>query len=125
KKAIRNVNIVDFDSADFPSLKKTIQSLSWKEKKYMDVKKDFVWQLASVRTKAAADYLKEIYFAAGDTIELQYMALKAMLHQQTGYAYGLFRDIMVSDPPILDLSSDASSLGHKDYLTRVFRSGIE
>ncbi|MFL5810427.1 MAG: hypothetical protein ACJ749_12960, partial [Flavisolibacter sp.] len=124
KKAIRNVNIVDFDSADFPSLKKTIQSLSWKEKKYMDVKKDFVWQLASIRTKASADYLKQIYFAAGDTIELQYMALKALLHQKTPYAYGLFRDIMVTDPPILDLSSNAVSAG-RGFHGGLFNGGFQ
>ncbi|HEU4472518.1 MAG TPA: TraB/GumN family protein, partial [Flavisolibacter sp.] len=116
KKAIRNVNKLDFDSSDFPQLKKSILSLSWKEKKYLDVKKDFIWQLSLVKSKPSADFLKEIYFAAGDTVDLQYMALKALLQQQTAYAYQVFKDIMITEPPILDMSS-TSSYG-SDYSRR-------
>jgi len=105
KKAVRNVSTVTFDSTDFNQLKKCIQLLTWKERKYMDVKKDFIWELASVKTKASADYLKTLYFAAGDTVDLQYIALKTLLHQQTEYSYKAFKDIMVSDPPVLVSSS--------------------
>ena len=124
KKAVHNVNIVDFDSADLPLLKKAIGALNWKEKKYMDVKKDFVWQLASVPTRASADYLKEIYFAAADTVDLQYMALKALLKQKTSYAYGMFRDIMVTDPPVLDLSSNAN-VARAGFHSRMFNSDFD
>jgi uncharacterized protein YbaP (TraB family) len=109
KKAIANVSKIDFDSTDFPALKKCIQFLSWKEKKYMDVKNNFVSQLSAVRSKASADFLKDIYYAAGDTVDLQYTALSALLHQQTAYAYNVFKDIMVSEPPVLDVGNSSSS----------------
>jgi uncharacterized protein YbaP (TraB family) len=113
KRAVKNVNQVDFDSSDFNQLKKVIGSLTWKEKKYMDVKKDFVWQLASVKSKESSDYLKNIYFAAGDTIDLQYTALQALLAQKTAYSYQAFKDIMVTDPPVLDLSGGNSNFGSR------------
>src|SRR6476620_4431555 len=71
----------------------------------MDAKKDFIWQLASVKTNASADFLKSAYFAAGDTVDLQYVVLKTLLHQKTAYSYKVFKDIMVADPPVLVSSS--------------------
>jgi uncharacterized protein YbaP (TraB family) len=112
KRAVANVGKLEFDSADFPQLKKCLQSLSWKEKKYIDIKNNFLAQLADVKSKEAADFLKEVYFSAGDTIEFQYSALTALLNQKTAYAYQVFRDIMVKEPPILYTEdADASSYG--------------
>jgi hypothetical protein len=85
-----------------------VQSLTWKEKKYLDVKKNFVWQLAYIKTKESSDYLKNIYLAAGDTIEMQYTALEALLNQKTSYSYNVFKDIMVTDPPVLDIDESSS-----------------
>jgi hypothetical protein len=110
KRAVANVSKLDFDSTDFPQLKKSIQSLSWKDKKYVDTKNNFLGRLADVKSKEAADYLKDVYYSAGDTIEFQYSALNALLNQKTAYAYRVFRDIMVKEPPILYTDdADASS----------------
>ena len=122
KRAMKNIGQVDFDSTDFPKLKKAIGTLTWKEKKYLDVKKDFVWQLAFVKSKESADYLRSIYFAAGDTIDLQYTALEALLNQKTAYAYSVFRDIMISDPPVLDVEKTTSYNPYRN--TRVFAPSI-
>lgn len=109
RRAIVNVSKVNFDSSDFSNLKKCIQSLTWNEKKYLDAKNSFVWQLSDVQSKEASNYLKEVYYAAGDTVELQYTALKALLHQKTSYAYQVFRDIVVNDPPVLDVDNNDRS----------------
>lgn len=109
KKAVANVSRIAFDSADLPQLKKCIQTLSWKDKRYMDVKNEFVWKLAEMSSKESADYLKDIYYAAGDTVELQYTALTALLNHKTTYAYKLFRDIMINEPPVLQVDNDNSS----------------
>jgi hypothetical protein len=101
KRAVANVNRLQFDSTDFVQLKKGIESLTWNERKYMDVKNDFLSQLATVKSREAADYLKSVYYAAGDTIEFQYSALNALLSQKTAYAYQVFKNIMVDEPPIL------------------------
>jgi uncharacterized protein YbaP (TraB family) len=109
RRAVVNIDKLDFDSADFPLLKNSIQSLSWKERKYMEVKNDFLWQLSNVKSKQAADYLKEIYYAAGDTVEFQYTVLNALLAQKTFYSYGVFKDIMLNEPPILDVDDKTSA----------------
>lgn len=105
KRAVKHVWQVKMDSTDFPRLKKAVQSLTWKEKKYLDVKNSFIIKLASMPSKAASDYLKEIYYAAGDTLSLQYGALEALLLQQTGYSFGVFRDILVNEPPVLNVNT--------------------
>lgn len=118
KRAVVNVNALEFDSTDFPQLKKAIRSLTWKEKKYMSVKNDLVWQLSNVKTKEASDYLKEIYYASGDTVELQYTALEALLDQQTSYSYNVFKDIMLNEPPVLNVEDNNKSGNYNSYSRR-------
>jgi uncharacterized protein YbaP (TraB family) len=108
KQAVRFVDMIELDSTDFPQLKKAIQSLTWKEKKYLDVKKSFVQKLAGIPTKSSADFLKEIYYNAGDTVDLQYYALEALLSQKTAYAFATFRDILLNEPPVLNVGSGSS-----------------
>jgi hypothetical protein len=103
RRAVLNVSKLDFDSADLPQLRKSIQSLSWKERKYMDARNDFIWQLSTIKTKQSADYLKYLYYAAGDTVDFQYTVLSALLHQKTLYSYQVFKDIMINEPPVLDV----------------------
>ena len=109
RRAVLNVSKLEFDSSNFPQLKKSIQSLSWKERKYMDAKNDFIWQLSTINTKQASDYLKNLYYAAGDTVDFQYTALSALLQQKTAYSYQVFKDIMISEPPVLDVDNSSSS----------------
>ncbi|MGN6399428.1 MAG: hypothetical protein ACTHMD_03175, partial [Flavisolibacter sp.] len=108
KRAVKNIVLLKADSSHFTQIKNAIESLSWKEKKYMDAKNSLVYKLSDVPTKASADYLKQVYYAAGDTVDLQYTALEALLQQKNAYAYQVFKDIMVNEPPVLDLNSNRS-----------------
>jgi hypothetical protein len=69
-------------------------------------------KLADIRTNAAADYLKELYHALEDTVQLQYPILESLLKQKTSYAYSAFRDIINAEPPVIQTSSDND---HSDY----------
>lgn len=112
KRAIKNLYAVKFDSSDLPQLKKAISFLGWEEKKYLDIKKALIGKLDDIPTKQAADYLKELYYAAGDTLDLQHSLLEVLLQQKTQYAFNVFRDIMTNEPPVLDVSSGR---GASDY----------
>ena len=85
--------------------------MTFKEKNYLETKKALVEKLGNMHTRPASDYLKEIYYQAGDTIELQYAALETLLQQQTAYAFQVFRDIIVNEPPVLEKRQD----GEWDY----------
>jgi len=120
RRALANVDKLHFDSADFVQLKKCIQSLNWKERKYMSVKNGFIWQLSTVKTKEASNYLKDIYYAAGDTVDFQYTVLNALLNQQNHYAFQVFKDIVINEPPILDVDNN-NGPNYKARNTRSFR----
>jgi len=109
KRAVKNIDMLKFDSADFSKLKKAISSLTWKEKKYLDVKQSFIRKLSDVPTAEAADYLKELYYSAGDTLDVQYTVLSILLEQENTHSYNVFRDIMVNEPPVLGVGSSAPS----------------
>ena len=102
KTAVKNISTVEMDEADFANLKRSIESLGWRERKYLDVKKDFISKLAGLPTAEAADFLKTLYASAGDTIELQHSVLETLLRQNTAYAYKTFAAIVENDPPVLD-----------------------
>ncbi len=102
KRAIKNISTIYFDSTDLPQLKKTIEGLSWNLKKYLEVKKSLIGKLSAIPSPASAQYLRDIYYAAGDTIELQYAALETLLQQKTTTAYQVFRDIISNEPPVIE-----------------------
>ncbi len=112
KRAVKGIYSVQLDSTDLPNLKKAISFMNWKEKKYLDTKKSLIGKLDDISTKASSDYLKELYYAAGDTLDLQYKILEVLLQQETQYAYQTFRDIVTTEPPVLDINSDN---GAPDY----------
>lgn len=106
QRAVKAINRVQMDSTDLPQLQKAIGFINWNEQKYIDTKKSLISKLDDINTKAASDYLKKLYYAAGDTVELQYSVLEALLRQQTKYAYSLFRDIITNEPPVIDLGGN-------------------
>ena len=108
RKAVKNIGMMKPDSTDLNNLVKLVESLSWKEKKYLEVKNEAVYKFSEIVTKASADYLKQVYYRAGDTVDLQYAVLEALLKQKTAYAYSVFRDIMTSEPPVLEWNQGSS-----------------
>jgi uncharacterized protein YbaP (TraB family) len=112
KRAINAVWQIDLDSTDLPLLTKAIQSFKWSEKKYLEKKKSFVNKLGGIAVKTSADLLKDIYYNAGDTLQLQHAALESLLKQKTQYAFNLFKDIVTNEPPILEKEN---SSGASDY----------
>ncbi|MBL7744726.1 MAG: hypothetical protein JNN00_14740, partial [Chitinophagaceae bacterium] len=120
KRAVKSIYMVKMDSTDFIPLKKAISSLNWTGKRYLDTKKSLIGKLDNIKTRTATDYLKELYYAAGDTVELQYTILEALLGQRTQYAFNIFRDIITVEPPVLDVPSNN---GYNDYSYTIRSSG--
>ncbi len=106
KRALKGLYTVRFDSTDLPIAKSLINGLNWKEKKYLDTKKMLIGKLDAIQTKEAGNYLKELYYAAGDTVELQYSILEALLQQQTQHSFNVFRDIVSAEPPVLNIGKN-------------------
>jgi uncharacterized protein YbaP (TraB family) len=102
KRAISSVWQIELDSTDLSLLTRAIYSFKWSEKKYLERKISFINKLGGIPVKASADLLKNIYYAAGDTLQLQHSALEALLKQKTQYAFDLFRDIITTEPPVLE-----------------------
>ncbi len=105
KKALQYIPLIDLDSTDFPALKMAVETLSWKEKNYLKIKGALLARMDDIGTDESARYLQKIYTAAGDTVELQHTILEALLQHKTALAYTIFKDIVVSEPPVLNFES--------------------
>jgi uncharacterized protein YbaP (TraB family) len=123
KRAVKHIDDIDIDSTDLPQLKKTIGRISWKEKKYLDVKKSLIDKLGDIKTDASALYLKELYYALDDTVQLQYSVLENLLQHKTKFAYSVFREIINAEPPVLDFTVSDYSAYEAFRLINLFRSG--
>lgn len=113
QRAAKSVGEIDIDDTDLPMLSRAIESLNWKEKKYLDTKTALINKLGGITTPAASDYLKKLYYALEDTIELQYAVLENLLQHKTAYAWNIFRDIIRNEPPVLQ----AGTNNYSDYVT--------
>jgi uncharacterized protein YbaP (TraB family) len=102
KKAIGSLWDVKMDSTDFPNLVRAINSFKWSEKKYLERKISFIQKVGGIPTKAAFDFLRGAFYAAWDTLQLQHTALEALLQQKTQYSFNIFKDIITTEPPILE-----------------------
>lgn len=121
KRAVKYIADIDLDSSDLVNLQDAINSLNWKEKKYLDTKTALVNKLGAIPTRQAADYLKNLYYNLDDTIELQYAALENLLQHRTSYAYSIFRDIIKTEPPVLQTAGTS----YTDYLNSYNEEGYD
>ena len=101
KRAVKYIGEIDLDSSDLLQLKNSIAWLNWNEKKYLDTKGALINKLGDIKTNPASEYLKQLYYALDDTVELQYAVLENLLLHKTQYAYNIFRDIVNKEPPVL------------------------
>lgn len=124
QRAVRMIDQVYLDSSELPALQSAISRLQWQEKKYVETKKSLIARLAGMPTRAAADYLRSLYFAAGDTVEIQHQALEALLKHKTRYAYSVFRDIITTDPPVIE-NDNTGRFDWDDNAPRMWRDGIQ
>lgn len=120
QKAIKNLSSLLFDSADLPQLQRCIGSLSWSGPAYLDTKKALIGKLAFLRSRGTADYLVNLYRQAGDTVDLQYAALEALLRQKTAYAFAAFGRLMATDPPVLQPVENGGSAFYSKSAARRF-----
>ena len=100
KRALAAIETIELDATDLPRLKNAIASLTWEKKNYLQIKKSLVNMIGDIKTNEAADYLKEMYFALGDTVSIQYAVLENLLQQKTNYAFSVFKEIINTDPPV-------------------------
>ena len=115
KRARNLIGVLDVDSTDLPILKKLVSSMSWQEKKYLENKEALLSLFGEIKTKESSDYLKQTYYQLGDTVTLQYVVLGALLRQKTNYSYGLFRDILNQDAPVLESGSSGYNGRFSEY----------
>ena len=104
KRAVKFIDRIDLDSSDLPNLQKAIAWLNWDEKKYLEVKEALINKLGEIKTNSSADFLKSIYYSLDDTVQLQYSALESLLQHKTKYAFTIFRDIVNTEPPVLEFT---------------------
>ncbi|RYY52827.1 MAG: TraB/GumN family protein, partial [Chitinophagaceae bacterium] len=105
KKAVRGIDQLVVGETDLDNLNKAISTLSYKEKSYIDLKKTLLDKLSDLKSPKASDLLKYYYNATADTLELQYASLSGLLSQKTEYAFRIFRDLVVADPPVISGST--------------------
>lgn len=102
KKARRSLYQVAFDSLDVSLLKTAIDSLNWKMKDYLVLKRYFIESLGRLKDSTITPYLQKLYWKVKDTADWQSAILNALLNQRTKGAFLAFKDLVLQEPPIMD-----------------------
>ena len=102
KKARKSVYQIGFDSLDVSLLKTAIDSLNWKMKDYLVLKKYFIESLGRLKDSTITPYLQKLYWKVKDTADWQSAILNALLNQRTKPAFLAFKDLVLQEPPIMD-----------------------
>lgn len=102
KKARKSLYQLSFDSLDIPAIKSAIQSLSWEIPDYLTIKSYLITRLGSLKDSSVVSYLKTLYPAVKDTVDLQNAILSSLLFQQTRESFIAFKDLLLQDPPLVD-----------------------
>jgi uncharacterized protein YbaP (TraB family) len=128
RKARKSLYMVAFDSLDVSLLKTAIDSLNWKMKDYLVLKKYFIENLGKLKDSTITPYLQKLYWKVKDTADWQSAILNALLNQRTKSAFLAFKDLVLQEPPIMDddvtytrgLRMPALTI---DYATTLVKSG--
>jgi uncharacterized protein YbaP (TraB family) len=102
KKARKSLYQIAFDSLDVSLLKTAIDSLNWKMKDYLVLKKYFIESLGRIKDPTITPYLQKMYWKVKDTADWQSAILNALLNQRTNAAFLAFKDLVLQEPPIMD-----------------------
>jgi uncharacterized protein YbaP (TraB family) len=119
RKARKTLYQVTFTDADAPLLKAAIDSLNWKMRDYLDVKKYFIGKLGTLKDSTITPYLQQLYWKVKDTADWQHAILNALLKQKTKSAFLAFKDLIIQEPPI-EAGEDTD---YSDTRTVIFTSG--
>ncbi|MBO9201496.1 MULTISPECIES: TraB/GumN family protein [Niastella] len=117
KRARKSIYQVDFDSLDVPLLKMAIDSLNWKMKDYLVLKRYFIESLGKLKDSSITPYLQKLYWKVKDTADWQSAILNALLNQRTKTSFVAFRDLVLQEPPIMD---EDYSYGRQPRLNSVY-----
>jgi len=118
-KAMKRFKTIEFDSADAPSLKKIIDTLSWKTKDYLQLKQDFIGRLEETKDSTLVDYLKQLYVAAKDTADLQNTVLQTLLVMQTKKSFIAFKDLIINEPPVVIAGNNYNNYDYADVIGKM------
>lgn len=118
-KALKRLPTVEFDSSDAYLLKHIIDTLSWKTKDYLQLKQNFIVRLQETKDTTLVQYLKQLYVVAKDTADLQNCILDALLDMQTKNAFIAFKDLLISEPPVVITNSNNNDYNYNNVAYRV------
>lgn len=120
--ALSRLPSLDMDSESEPSLVKIIDTLTWKTRDYLRLKQTFIAKLGEIKDEAMVDYYKRLYADAKDTADLQNAILKALVTIQTRKSLMAFRELIISEPPVVADESKTDYAGILSSIRNITRS---
>ncbi|NML22823.1 TraB/GumN family protein [Pseudoflavitalea sp. G-6-1-2] len=105
KRGAKKIQQAEFDSTDVPLLKRSIEAINWNVRNYLSNKEYFIGELGKLKDPSITGYLTDLYWKVKDTSDLQRAILEALLDQKTAASFKSFKDLILQEPPILEISS--------------------
>jgi len=125
KKAQQSVSNIYFGEKGVPQIAAALDRLNLTDKEYFDTKVKLISELGYIKDTAnpvIVPLLKKIFEKTADTGVFQNEVFKALARHKTQKAYGLFKELILQDPPVFsdnyEYNSMFRSLGDSLLLAR-------
>lgn len=113
KKAQQSLSNIYFGEKGVPKITAAINRLSLKDKEYFNTKVKLISELGYIKDTSnpvIVSHLKKIFENTADTGVFQNEVFKALARHKTKNAYGLFKELILQDPPVFSDNYDYSSM---------------
>lgn len=114
KKANDAVSHIYFGAKGVNKIAATINSLSYSDKDYFELKTKLIHELGYIDDSCCIDNvintLNNIYLKTADTSYFQNEVFTALARLQTAKSYALLKTLLLQDPPVFDDNDDYNTL---------------
>ena len=113
KRAQQSISNIYFGEKAVPDIAAAIARLNLTDKEYFDSKTKLIAELGYIKDTSrpvVVNLLKKIFEQTADTSLFQNEVFKALARHKTKAAYGLFKELILQDPPVFSDSYEYSNL---------------
>ena len=113
KKAQQSITNIYFGEKGIPQIAAAIERLNLADKEYFDSKGKLIAELGYIKDTTnpmVVNLLKKIFERTADTGVFQNEVFKALARHKTKKAYGLFKELVLLDPPVFSDNYEYNSL---------------
>lgn len=103
--ALKSIKTIDFVEKDVTGLVDVYRNFEFEEETEQEYRENLILAMANIETKAAYDFLEDVYNENNFNSDLQFVVLKCFSYTETEEAYAAIKKLLLENPPFTEKDS--------------------